>query len=66
MPGDFPLAGNVNLDGVVYTIVGGGQISVTSYGLVGQFITASVSSVTLTDGTNFYPFDCTINIKRDL
>ncbi len=65
-PGSYPVTGTVTLD-QAYQFNPPANITITSYGLVGEFITATISG-TLDDLAvgNSHTFSCTINIKRDL
>lgn len=66
-PGTYPIAaGTLQLRGANYTVISGGTVTISEYGLIGEYIKGSFSGTirNSSNGTN-HTIDCTFSVKRD-
>lgn len=66
-PGTYPIASNsLQLQGTNYSVISGGIVTITEYGLIGEYIKGSFSGTirNSSNGTN-HTIDCTFSVKRD-
>jgi hypothetical protein len=63
--GSYTLGNSLVLD-AGYTFQGTAMINISYYGLIGEFITGSISATILDAGMNSHTFTCSIAVRRDL